>query len=84
MCEFSLCAQHSAQPCHDHIPHPTHHTKSTIALQQLLAIDDDDELGEVDLPGFDGGRQTLLCSNTLFDTLIQVSVCVGVERSKGL
>jgi hypothetical protein len=38
----------------------------------LLAIDEDDELGEVELAGFDSGRQTLLCSNTVQDTLLQV------------
>ncbi|KAI8467206.1 MAG: mono-functional DNA-alkylating methyl methanesulfonate N-term-domain-containing protein [Monoraphidium minutum] len=40
---------------------------------RLLAIDEDDELGEVELAGFDGGSQTLLCSNTLHDTLLQVT-----------
>lgn len=39
---------------------------------QMLAIDEDDELGEVELAGFDSGRQTLLCSNTLHDRLLQV------------
>jgi hypothetical protein len=44
---------------------------------QLLAIDEDDELGEVELEGFDSGRQTLLCSNTAHDTLLQVHTCLG-------
>lgn len=46
--------------------------------RQLLAIDEDDELGEVELAGFDSGRQTLLCSNTLHDTLLQVTAGVRV------
>jgi len=52
--------------------HPHTHTLTHTTATQLLAIDEDDELGEVELAGFDSGRQTLLCSNTLFDTLLQV------------
>ena len=39
---------------------------------RVLAINPEDELDEMELPGFDAGAQTLMAANTLHDQLLQV------------
>jgi hypothetical protein len=49
---------------------------------RVLAINADDELDEAELEGFSGEEQTLLCSNTLHDGLLQVTAA-GVRLVSG-
>eukprot|EP00798_Chlamydomonas_sp_ICE-L_P003904 gene3904-13974_t len=46
---------------------------SFIGETRILAINADDELDEAEITGFDGGAQTLYCSNTLHGQLVQVT-----------
>jgi hypothetical protein len=49
---------------------------------RVLAINSEDELDEAELEGFQGEAQTLLCSNTLHDGLLQVTAA-GVRLVSG-
>jgi DNA damage-binding protein 1 len=44
-----------------------------ISETRVLAINAQDELDEIDVPGFDCASQTLLCANTAFGQLLQVT-----------
>jgi len=53
--------------------HDTFLVVTFISETRVLAISEEDELDETDVPGFDSGSQTLLCANTSHNQLLQVT-----------
>lgn len=43
-----------------------------ISETRILAINEEDELDETEIEGFDGEAQTLFCGNVVHDQLLQV------------
>ena len=53
-------------------PHAAFLVVSFLTETKLLALDEDDQLGEAEISGFHGHAQTLLCSNVDHGQLLQV------------
>ncbi|KAG2483888.1 hypothetical protein HYH03_017282 [Edaphochlamys debaryana] len=53
--------------------HDSHLLLTFVGETRLLALNEQEELDEAEIPGFDGGAQTLWCGNMASDHLVQVT-----------